>query len=220
MPVNAPAEYFKAEEKFKTAKSRDEKIIALEEMLRLMPRHHGSENALAQLKSRLAKLKKEVPAKKGSKRVGIAKEGEAQVCLMGFTQSGKSSLLGKLTDAKPAISSHPYTTTKPEMGMMDYRGIKIQLVDIPSTFQGEFVSIARTADAIAILIRNDSESFQFCGSNLVILPLISGCQIQGTGKRERQLVDVLFPLGYHALEVGNLHFERHLPCCQSVKLVS
>ncbi len=157
MPVNAPAEYFKAEEKFKTAKTRDEKIVALEEMVRLMPRHHGSENALAQLKSRLSKLRKEVPAKKGSKRIGIAKEGEAQVCLMGFTQSGKSTLLAKLTDAKPAISSHPYTTTRPEIGMMDYRGIKIQLVEIPSTFQGEFMSIARTADTIAILIRNDSE---------------------------------------------------------------
>ncbi|HLC77379.1 MAG TPA: GTP-binding protein, partial [archaeon] len=58
MPVNAPREYYVAEEHFHKAKSKEEKIAALEEMLRLMPRHHGSENALAQLKARLAKMKK------------------------------------------------------------------------------------------------------------------------------------------------------------------
>jgi hypothetical protein len=59
MPVNAPAEYFKAEEKFHSSKTREEKIAALEEMIRLLPRHHGSENMIAQLKSRLSKMKKE-----------------------------------------------------------------------------------------------------------------------------------------------------------------
>ena len=59
MPVNAPAEYFVAEEKFRKAKVKDEKIIALEEMIRLLPKHHGSENAHADLKSKLAKLRKE-----------------------------------------------------------------------------------------------------------------------------------------------------------------
>ncbi len=157
MPVNAPAEYFKAEERFKSAKSREERIIALEEMIRLLPRHHGSEQMLAQLKSRLAKLKKETESRKGARKAGIAKEGEAQICLIGFTQSGKSTLLSRLTDAKPVINSHPYTTTKPEIGMMDYRGIKVQLVEIPSTFLQEFISIARTADAIMLLVRNDNE---------------------------------------------------------------
>ncbi len=92
MPVNAPFEYYRAEEKFKSAKTKEEKIAALEEMVRMMPRHHGSENALAQLKSRLAKLRKE-GERKGSKKTGIKKEGEAQVCLIGFANSGKSWLL-------------------------------------------------------------------------------------------------------------------------------
>jgi len=156
MPVNAPVEYYKAEEKFKSAKSKEEKIAALEEMIRLMPRHHGSENALAQLKSRLAKLRKE-GEKKGAKKAGVKKEGYAQVCMLGYTNAGKSWLLSKLTGAQPAISGHPFTTTRPEVGMMNYRGINIQLVEIPATFDPEYMSIARTADALLLLIRDDNE---------------------------------------------------------------
>ncbi len=156
MPVNAPPEYYKAEEKFKSAKSKEEKVAALEEMIRLLPRHHGSENALAQLKARLAKLKKETE-KRGARRIGVKKEGNAQVCLIGLANSGKSTLLAKLTDAKPKISSTPYTTTKPEVGMMDYKGIKVQLVEIPSTFDPEYMSIARSADGVVIVADNDGE---------------------------------------------------------------
>lgn len=156
MPVNAPAEYFKAEEKFKSAKSKEEKIAALEEMIRLLPKHHGSENAHAQLKARLAKLKKETE-KKGGHRAGIKKGGDAQICIIGLANSGKSTMLAKLTDAKPKISATPYTTTRPEIGMMDYKGIKVQLVEIPSTFDPEYMSIARSADAIIIVANNEKE---------------------------------------------------------------
>ena len=160
MPVNAPPEYYKAEEKFKSAKNIEEKILALEEMIRLMPKHHGSEAALAQLKSRLAKLRKEQISKKGGKgkKVGIAKEGDAQVCIIGFTQSGKSSLLNKITNANAVVSSHPYTTSKPAIGTMDYEGIKIQIIEIPSTFQPEHMSIVRSTDLLVLVSKNKSEA--------------------------------------------------------------
>jgi uncharacterized protein len=157
MPINAPREYFLAEEKFHSAKTREDKIIALEEMLRLMPRHHGSENMLATLKARLAKLRKETTGKKGGHVVAIAKEGEAQVCLIGFTNSGKSYLLSKITDAKPLIAAHPYTTTKPVLGMMDYKGVKVQIIEIPATFEGPHMSIARSADLIVLVARHEKE---------------------------------------------------------------
>lgn len=156
MPVNAPIEYYKAEEKFKTAKNKEDKIAALEEMMRLLPKHHGSENAFAQLKAKMARLKKESD-KKGARKVGIQKEGEAQVCLIGFTNTGKSSLLKELTRANPKISEHKYTTTKPEIGMMDYKGVKVQLVEIPSTFDSEYMSIARSSDGIALVVSNAKE---------------------------------------------------------------
>ncbi len=154
MPVNAPVEYFKAEDRFRSAKSKEEKIAALEEMIRLLPKHHGSENAHAQLKSKLAKLKKETK-KKGRAKAGIAKEGEAQVCLVGYTKSGKSWLLSKLTHAKPQISETPFTTTRPEVGMLDYEGVKIQIVEIPSTFEPEYLSIARSCDLVVLVSKGE-----------------------------------------------------------------
>lgn len=162
MPANVPLEYVKAEEKFLSAKTREDKIAALEEMIRLVPKHHGSENLNAQLKARLARLKKEVGRKRIVKK-GIQKEGEAQICLVGFTNSGKSTLLSRLTNANPLISEHEFTTTRPEIGMMDYNGVKVQLVEIPSTFAGEYVSIARSCDAVALVIKRDEEKPELAG---------------------------------------------------------
>jgi ribosome-interacting GTPase 1 len=168
MPVNAPAEYFKAEQKFKNAKSHEDKVAALEEMIRLLPKHHGSENAHAQLRARLAKLRKEGAAKKkAGRKLGVPKEGEAQVCIVGFTNSGKSTLLAKLTDAKPEIGSHPFTTRKAEVGMMDYRGVKIQLVEIPSTFQPEYMSTLRSTDAIILVGEDRNRLEHFLEDNFV-----------------------------------------------------
>ncbi|MFH1630680.1 MAG: GTPase [Candidatus Aenigmatarchaeota archaeon] len=161
MPVNPPQEYYAAEHRYNQARTTEEKILALEEMLRFMPRHHGSEKALAELRHRMSKLKKQVvaqaKAKRGSRKQGVQKEGDAQVCLIGFTNSGKSWLLAKLTDAKPEISDYSYTTKKPHVGMMDYHGIKIQLVELPATFAPNDMSVARTANAIVYVIRNNSE---------------------------------------------------------------
>jgi hypothetical protein len=158
MPINATPEYYKAESKFLRAKTKEEKIIALEEMIRLMPKHKGTENILAQLKSKLSKLKKEAATvKKTGHKIGVSKEGEAQVCLIGFTNSGKSSLLAKLTNAKPEISEHMYTTVIPEIGMLNYCGVNIQLVEIPATFDPEYMSIARSAELIVIVVNNMEE---------------------------------------------------------------
>ena len=160
MPINATVEYFKAEAKFHKAKSNEEKIAALEEMIREIPKHKGAEHTLAQLRAKLAKLKKEgkaASAKRGGRKIGIPKEGEAQVCILGLTNSGKSSLLNALTNVKAEVGHHSYTTTKPEIGMMDYKGVKIQLVEIPSTFLPEYMGTCRTADAVLILYKNELE---------------------------------------------------------------
>ena len=153
MPINAPVEYYKAEEKYKTAKSRDEKIRYLEEMIRLLPKHKGSEHLLGQLRRRLAKLKSQKEVKRGAKpRFAIKKEGIGQVCLIGMPNSGKSTLLKMLTGVDVEIADYPYTTTKPEVGMMKYEDVWIQIVEIPSTFDPEFMSIAHNCDLVIRVI--------------------------------------------------------------------
>jgi len=153
MPVNASIEYYKAEEKFTSAKTREDKIACLEEMIRLLPKHKSSETVHAQLRKKLAKLKEEKPKKSGQRPKWIVKkEGAGQVCLIGVTNSGKSTLLKELTGVDADIASYEYTTTKPEFGMMRYEDVWEQIVEIPSTFEPEVMSIVHNSDLILILL--------------------------------------------------------------------
>lgn len=158
MPINAGPLYFIAEEKFLKAATNEEKIRCLEEMIRELPKHKGTEKVLAQLKRKLAKLKAEAQAgKKGAKFRGIEKTGDAQVCILGKTNSGKSSLLKALTGKDVEISEKEFTTIKPEIGMMDFGGAQIQLIEIPSTFDSTHLSLLHTCDLVLILYTNREE---------------------------------------------------------------
>jgi len=157
MPANVTVEYVKAQEKYLNAKTREEKIAALEEMIREAPSHKGGENLRKQLKQRLSKLKQQKKAKASRRSLMIPKEGDAQVCILGLTQSGKSTLLSKLTNARPKISDHPFTTTKPEIGTFDFEGVKIQLIEIPSSFKRVFMSIVQSSDGMILIYRNKDE---------------------------------------------------------------
>ena len=157
MPANVTVEYVKAEEKYRNAKTREDKIEALEEMLSKLPKHKGTENVQKMLKQRLSKLKKQKEAKTSRKTVSIPKKGDAQVCILGLTQTGKSTLLSQLTNARPKISPHKFTTEKPQIGTLDYRGVKIQLIEIPSTFKPVFMSIAHSCDALILIYRNKED---------------------------------------------------------------
>lgn len=160
MPINATPEFALAQRRYLEAKTRDEKIFALEEMIKFAPKHKGGENLLAELKSKLSKLKAKTEAKKGSRAFSLKKEGDIQICLIGLTQSGKSTLISELTNAKPKISSVPYTTTKPAVGVAEWCGVKIQLVEIPSTFEPHWMSIAQSADGM-IFVYDSSKDLKW-----------------------------------------------------------
>jgi len=164
MPINATVGYAIAEKKFFAAQNTEEKILALEEMIREAPKHKGAENMLAQLKSRLAKLKKEREKEKqkkkgGGRSIGVKKEGHAQVVMLGPANVGRSSLLTVLTNAKPKIAEFPFTTQQPEIGTLEYEGLKIQIVELPATaiHDAELLSIARSSDLILLIIASVDE---------------------------------------------------------------
>jgi len=153
MPVNAGAEYFVAEKKYLEARTKEEKIAALEEMIRMLPKHKGSSHLLSELRHRLAKLKKESTKKTSAKpKFVIKKEGAAQVCIVGVTNSGKSTLLNSLTNANVEVGSYPFTTKKPEVGMADINDVQIQIIEIPSTLNTEFFSLLQTCNLILVLL--------------------------------------------------------------------
>ena len=133
MPANLSPDYHRAEERLRAAKSISEKIDALEEMLRVIPKHKGTDHMQADLKSRIAKLRKEGGRKagKGGFSYIIPREGAGQVALAGPPNGGKSSLVRALTRATPAVAEFPFTTFEPTPGMMPFEDISFQLVDLP-----------------------------------------------------------------------------------------
>ncbi|MEM4187885.1 MAG: GTPase [Candidatus Hadarchaeum sp.] len=168
MPANVTPEYKKAEERYLQARTLEEKIKATEEMIRVAPKHKGSEKLLRTLKHRLAKLRLELEEKR-EKKIGrgggpsfsIKKEGAAQVALVGLPNSGKSKLLRELTSARVEVADYPFTTRYPVPGMMQFEDVQIQLVEVPAIVEGSSygrglgarpLSVARNADAIALVV--------------------------------------------------------------------
>ena len=157
MPINAHPEYLAAEKEYLAAQTTEQKIIKLKKMLAVAPKHKGAENLLKQLKTRLRKLKyskeKEIKQSK-HKGEGIRKD-DMQGAIIGLTNSGKSSLLKELTNAKPKISNIQFSTVESAVGMMSYKGTSIQLIEIPA-IDSEYYDrgVANTADTLIILITN------------------------------------------------------------------
>ena len=160
MPANLTPDYLAAEARFRAAETNEDKIAALEEMYATIPKHKGTEKLQADIKSRLSKLRnKEKQAVKRGKRhddFHVVKQGAGQIVLLGPPNSGKSSLLDRLTAAEPEVAEYPYTTRRPLPGMMEFEDIMIQLVDAPPVTPGygerSVIGLARYADAVALVL--------------------------------------------------------------------
>jgi len=135
MPANLPPHYFEAEQRFREAKTPEDKVEALEEMLAIMPKHKGTDKLKAMLRERISKFKDQAQKKKGAAKqktvYDIEKEGAAQVVVIGPPNTGKSSLVKLITNASPEVAVFPHSTHRPMPGMAQYENIQFQLIDTP-----------------------------------------------------------------------------------------
>src|SRR5213593_1325311 len=161
MPANLTPDYRAAEAAFRKARDPRERLECLREMLRLIPKHKGTDHLQGDIKRRIKELSEELERpRKGGARSGpalvIRPEGAAQVMLIGPPNTGKSSLHARLTGSGAHAAPYPFTTQHPEPGMMPYEDIHIQLVDLPAVSAEHpvpwFASSLQTSDAALLVV--------------------------------------------------------------------
>jgi ribosome-interacting GTPase 1 len=158
VPANLTPQYLEAERNFRLAKTTQEKIARLEEMLAVMPKHKGTDHLRADLRTKIANLTKSLDKKTATQHLTtkIEKAGAAQVAVIGPPNTGKSQIVASITNAKPTVAAYPYTTQTATPGMMHYENVQIQLVDTPPLGEQPpewwLLNIFRRADALLIVV--------------------------------------------------------------------
>ena len=144
-----------------------EKIKAIQDEMAKTQINKATEHHIGLLKAKIAKLKREqeenIIKKSGMKSDGfdVRRTGDATVVFIGLPSVGKSTLLNKMTKAKSTVGDFTFTTVTVVPGMMEYRGAKIQVLDLPGIIKGastgkglgkRILSVARTADLVLLML--------------------------------------------------------------------
>ncbi|KAJ3424579.1 developmentally-regulated gtp-binding protein [Anaeramoeba flamelloides] len=153
-----------------------DKIQEIEKELGRTQKNKSTEHHIMLLKARLAKYKNmllEQDAKKGGGGTGegfdVKKKGQASVALIGFPSVGKSSLLTKLSNTKSEIASYAFTTLTCIPTIVDIKGAKVQLIDMPGIIEGachgkgrgkQVISAARNCDMVLMVVEAGSAELQ------------------------------------------------------------
>ena len=160
MAVNLTPMYHEADAKYRAATTPEEKLAALEEMWRELPKHKSSEKLQAELKKKLSAARKALQqtTKKGPSKVDpfhIPKTGAGQVVLIGTPNVGKSSIVGGLSNAQVKVTEYPFATALPVPGAVPFEDIKIQLIDTPPVTAEHvppgFPGLWRLADVLIVV---------------------------------------------------------------------
>jgi ribosome-interacting GTPase 1 len=137
MPTNVSPEFRKAQAAFRRAREPDERLALLKEMLRLIPKHKGTEHLQSDIKSKIKDLTEELrgPKKSGGRGgppTSFRPEGAAQIALVGPPNSGKSALHARLTGSHSTSQPYPFATQFPHPGMFSHEDAMFQMIDLPS----------------------------------------------------------------------------------------
>ncbi|MEM2892080.1 MAG: GTP-binding protein [Thermoplasmata archaeon] len=143
----------------------EEQIKEIEAELARTQYNKKTQHHIGKLKAKMARLRHELEVRrsKGPKAEGYAvkKSGHATVALVGFPSVGKSTLLNKITNATSEVAPYQFTTLTVIPGLMEHRGAKIQVLDMPGLIKDaskgkgrgrEVLSVVRSADLILLML--------------------------------------------------------------------
>ena len=143
----------------------EEQIKQIDEELRKTAYNKKSQHHIGRLKAKMAHLKEETERRRSGKGkssgYAVKKSGNASVAIVGFPSVGKSTLLNQMTEAKSEVGSYDFTTLDVVPGLLEHRGAKIQILDLPGLIKDaskgkgrgrEVISVVRTADMILLMI--------------------------------------------------------------------
>lgn len=143
------------------------KIADIEAEMARTQKNKATMSHLCALKARLAMLKREVIAadsKKGGPKgdgFDVQKTGDARIGFIGFPSVGKSTLLNKMTNSFSEVAAYEFTTLTCVPGVVNYRGAKLQMLDLPGIIEGakdgkgrgrQVIAVARTCSLILIVL--------------------------------------------------------------------
>lgn len=146
-----------------------QKIAEIEAEMARTQKNKATNFHLGLLKAKLAKLRAQVISGGDGRGGGgggnegwdVSKTGEARVGLIGFPSVGKSTLLNKLTGTFSEVAAYEFTTLTCVPGVFNYKGAKIQLLDLPGIIEGakdgkgrgrQVIGVGRTCSLILIVL--------------------------------------------------------------------
>ena len=145
----------------------DDEIKAIEDEISKTQYNKATQFHIGKLKAKIARLKEEQIKRAASSGGGgggfdIKKSGNASVGIIGLPSVGKSTLLNRITGAEiSATASYHFTTLTVVPGLLEHRGAKIQILDLPGIISGaargkgrgrEVISVARSVDLILLVV--------------------------------------------------------------------
>ena len=143
-----------------------EKIQAIQDEMARTQINKATEHHLGLLRAKIAKLRREqegAASKKGKADDGfdVRRTGDATVVFIGLPSVGKSTLLNALTGARSTVGAFQFTTLTVVPGMMEYKGARIQVLDLPGIIKGastgrgmgkRMLAVARNADLVLLVL--------------------------------------------------------------------
>lgn len=120
--------------------NENKRIKELEEELSKIKYNKKTQHHYGLVKAKIAKLKESISKKKSGKKDGegysVRKTGDATIVMIGEPSVGKSTLLNALTNAESKTAEYAFTTLDVIPGLLDYKGAKIQILDVPGIISG------------------------------------------------------------------------------------